>query len=203
MKGEVIIRFPLIVTCFLFLTYGQAQGWEFAKERDGIRVYTKKEAGSELKSFKGETILHTRISKVTHLVGNGDNFDWWADGIRELRVLAYEKNKFIRYYLIYDLPWPLSDRDLCVEALINDDPVSGRRIVSATPLPDVIPEEKDLVRIKKYYQKWIITPVGQDKVHVILEGFVDPAGSVPAWLYNMVITETPLKVIRNVKDRVE
>jgi hypothetical protein len=28
---------------------------------------------------------------------------------------------------------------------------------------------------------------------------VDPGGSIPDWLYNMVITDTPIKVIKNVK----
>ena len=43
----------------------------------------------------------------------------------------------------------------------------------------------------------------KDLVHVVLEGHVDPAGSVPDWIYNMVITETPLKIIRGIKNRLE
>ncbi len=180
-----------------------AQPWEFVKERDGIRVFIRKESGSAFKSFKGEATLRTDIAKVKHLVGNGENFDWWDDGIRELKVLKYTKDKLIRYYLIYDVPWPLADRDLCVEAVITDDPETGQRTVLATPMADMVPEKSDIVRIKNYYQKWILTPIGHDKVHVVLEGFVDPGGIVPSWIYNMIITETPLKVIKNVKVRVE
>jgi hypothetical protein len=40
-------------------------------------------------------------------------------------------------------------------------------------------------------------------IRLILEGFVDPAGNVPTWLYNMVITETPLKIMRRVKKFVQ
>jgi hypothetical protein len=40
-------------------------------------------------------------------------------------------------------------------------------------------------------------------IRLTLEGFVDPAGNVPSWLYNMVIVETPLKVMRRVKKFVQ
>ncbi len=40
---------------------------------------------------------------------------------------------------------------------------------------------------------------GGDVQH--LEGFTDPGGIVPAWLLNMVIVETPLKVMEGIKKR--
>jgi hypothetical protein len=67
----------------------------------------------------------------------------------------------------------------------------------------VIPEKPDLVRIKNYWQRWTIEPRENGMIHIVLEGFVDPGGNVPSWLYNMVITDTPLKVMRGVKERVE
>jgi hypothetical protein len=40
-------------------------------------------------------------------------------------------------------------------------------------------------------------------VHLILEGYADPGGYIPAWLYNMVITDTPINVIKKVRDRIQ
>ena len=188
--------------CLAVNTSVSAQAWEFIKEKDGIKIYTRKEGNNSLKSFKGEAFLHTQMEKVTALIGNVKNFDWWDDDITEIKVLLNEKDKHIQYYLIYDVPWPVTDRDLVVDALISTDPVTGIRVVEAKPLPNVIPEKPNLIRIKKYWQKWTIIPMETGIVHVILEGFVDPGGSVPAWLYNMVITETPLKVIKSVQTHV-
>jgi len=143
------------------------------------------------------------MDKVCNLIGNVKNVDWWDKNLREINVLSYEEDKNIKYYLVYDVPWPFTDRDLCVEAKITTDPVTGQRVVYSVPLLNVIPEKPDLIRIKNYWQKWIIQPMNKGNIYVILEGFVDPAGSVPAWLYNMVITETPLKIIRGIKGRVE
>ena len=97
----------------------------------------------------------------------------------------------------------MSDRDLCVESHITTDPATGIRTVYAEPLKNMVPEKPDRVRIKKYWQRWVVEPRGKNLVHVVLEGFVDPAGSVPEWVYNMVITGTPLRVMGGIKEKLE
>lgn len=185
---------------FLILnTNLSAQQWTFVKSEDGIRLYTRKEEGSPLKSFKGVMEVHSTMDKVCSIIGNVNNHDWWDENLREIKVLSYEKDKYFQYYLVYHVPWPFTDRDLCVEANENIDPVTGRRTIVATPLTNVIPEKPDLIRIKKYWQKWTIQPMDNGMIRITLEGFVNPAGNVPSWLYNMVIIETPLKVMRRVK----
>jgi len=178
-----------------------AQPWDFIKEKDGIKISTRKELNSSLKSFKGETTFQGNVEKISSLLGNGKNFDWWGNNIRGIKVLAYQENKFIQYYLIYGVPWPLSDRDLVIEAHITADTVTGERTVLAKPLLNVIPETPDFVRIRKYWQKWTVQPMENGYVHVLLEGFVDPGGKIPSWLYNKVITETPLNVMRALRER--
>ncbi len=143
------------------------------------------------------------MDRVTNLVGNVRNNDWWDENVKEIKVLYFEENKHFKYYLVYDVPWPLSDRDLCVDARVSVDQVTGTRVISALPDNGLVPEKEDKVRIKQYWQKWTIQPLPQGMIRLILEGFVDPGGNVPSWLYNMVITDTPLKVMNGVKERVE
>ena len=192
----------IVIPTFFFLTGSRdlsGQSWVFIKEKEGIKLYTRNEANNSVKSFKGEVCLNAQMETLFSLITNVKNFDSWDDDIREIKVLLYEKDKLIQYYLIYDVSWPITDRDLVVESLIMIDPVTGTRSVEARSLLNVIPERPDLIRIKKYWQKWTLVPMENGLVQVILEGSVDPGGSVPAWLSNMVITDTPLKVIRSVK----
>jgi hypothetical protein len=203
LKKTFVSFLLLSLNLFLIAQRLHSQPWEFIKERDGIRIYTRQEPNSALKSFKGEVTLHTQTSKVYELIGNVTNTSWWDENVKDLKVLLYEKDKTIRYYLVYHVPWPLEDRDLCVESKITTDPVTGKRVIFAQPLPNVIPEKPGRVRIRNYWQKWTIEPKENNLVHITLEGFVDPGGFVPAWLYNMVITDAPLKVIRGVQSRVE
>jgi hypothetical protein len=195
---------PLFLFLSMILSFDvAAQAWDFIKEKDGIRIYTRKENKSDLKSFRGVADLHTEMSKVTALLGNPKSTEWWTKDVSEVKILAYEPEKLIQYYLVYDVPWPFTDRDLVVESIITADPGTGKETILATPISNLIPENPERVRIKNYWQKWTVQQQGKGVVRVVLEGYVDPAGNVPSWLYNMVITETPLKVIREVKRRVE
>jgi hypothetical protein len=180
-----------------------AQSWDFIKEEEGVKLYTRKEEGNTLKSFKGVMEITTTMEKVSNLLGNVKNHDWWDENLREIKVLKYEENKYFQYYLIYKVPWPFTDRDLCVEASITIDPATGKKTIAAVPLFNVVPEKEGLVRIKRYWQKWTVLPLENGVLRLTLEGFVDPGGNVPSWLYNMVIVETPLKVMRRVKKFVQ
>ena len=192
-----------MVIFFIAISFGsQGQSWQFEKERDGIRIYTRNEKGSPWKVFKGVMEIHSSMDKISTVVGNVKNVEWWDEDIKKIDILAYVENEYTQYYLIYDVPWPLQDRDLCVDAQITIDSVTGTKTILARPLPDKVPEEKDMVRIRHYWQRWVIEPLGEGMFRLTLEGSVDPGGIVPAWLYNMVITNTPLNVMGEVKKRV-
>ncbi len=203
MKLYTVTRYLSCIAWLVFAQEGFSQAWDFIKEKEGIKIYTRMEKNSSLKSFKGVVEIRTDMDKVCNLLGNVKNVDWWDKNLREIRVLLYEKDKHIQYYLVYGAPWPVTDRDLCVDATITTDPVTGIRTVYSVPLPDVIPENPNYVRIKNYWQKWIVQDMKNGIIHITLEGYVDPAGSVPNWIYNMVITDTPLKIIRGIKNRLE
>jgi hypothetical protein len=178
-----------------------AQAWEFEKEKDGIKIFTRKELNSSLKASRGEVTFKANLEKVNLLVGDAKNIDWWDKNISSVKVLNFERNKYIQYYIVYSVAWPLTNRDLALQASISTDPVTGVRTVLAKPLLNVVPEKKDLVRIKKYWQKWTVQPLDNGYVRVTLEGFIDPTGNVPSWLFNLFVTETPYNALHALRDR--
>jgi hypothetical protein len=176
------------------------QTWDFAKEEDGIKIFTRNQKNSSLKSYRGEMILHAPFQKVCSMFGNANNIDWWGPDFKSIKVLAYVPGKYVQFYYIYDMPWPLIDRDLAVNVTVNKDTATGEYSFQSTPLLNVIPEKPNLVRIKKYSQKWTVKPLEKGNVLVILEGFVDP--DVPSWLYNILVAEMPVRTMRLLRERV-
>jgi len=199
------IGWGLLLAVWSWLGIGElgAQSWNFVKQKDGVSIYTRKEENSPLKAFKGVMELRADLEKVYLLVADAQNFNGWDKSIRDIRLLAYEKDKFSLYYLIYDLPWPLTDRDICAEARIEIDEGSGQRIIASRSLPERVPEKPHMVRIRRYWQRWTLQSLAAGTLRITLEGFADPAGSVPSWLYNMVIVDTPLKLMREIRKRLE
>jgi hypothetical protein len=177
----------------------EAQSWNFIKDKDGIKIYARQEAGKVLKSFKGVADINAPAEKIFTMMEDINDTKWWDKSLTQIKVLLYEKNKRAKYYMVYDLPWPLIDRDLYVDVTIKIDTVTGEYKITAVSVPGVIPESSDMVRIKEYRQTWTITPVSTEISHVELEGFIDPAGSIPDWISNMLIVDSPLNSILGVR----
>ena len=190
--------FTLMLPCSM-----AAQSWDFIKENDSIKIYTCVEKGNSLKSYRGVTNINAPVEKVFALMEDINDTDWWDKKLTLIKVLLYEKDKRAQYYLVYDLPWPVTDRDLCVDVTIAADLVTGEREINAVALNGVIPERNDMVRIKNYRQTWTIMPSGKEMTHVVLEGFVDPGGTIPNWVSNGLITESPIKAISGLRERME
>jgi hypothetical protein len=195
-----------IFSLLILIPFGSpvhAQEWEFVKEKDGIKVYTREEPGSGYKAYKGEVEMNATMLQVCPILEDVEQFDDWDEDVSEIRLLSNEPGKYFKYYVVYDTPWPFTDRDLCIEATITDDPLTGIRLIDARPIPDAVPLDPDLVRITHYWQKWIVEPEPGGKVHLIIEGFADPAGDVPAWMANMAITNTPLNTLGAIRENVK
>lgn len=201
-KNTLGIIFCQLFVCISLIDSLYAQSWTFVKEENGIKLYTRQEPSSSLKSYKGVMTFHAPIEKACSMVGNARNFDWWGPDFKNIKVLAYQKDKFVHYYYIYDMPWPFTDRDLAVNATVQTDTLTGEYTVTSKPLLNAIPVKKDLVRITKYNQKWSMLPLDNGNVQVTLEGILDPGGNVPSWLYNMLVTEMPMKTLGLLRDRI-
>lgn len=195
----ILMFFFILIFSFSMVT---AQSWDFIKEKNGIKIYTRVETGKLLKSYKAITDINVGAEKIFALMEDINNRDWWDKKLTDIKVLLYEKDKRAQYYMRYELPWPVTDRDLCVDVTITNDPLTGERIINAVSLNGVIPEHTDLVRITDYRQTWNIIPAGKEMTHIVLEGFVDPAGTIPKWVSNMLIIESPIKAICGLKDAV-
>jgi hypothetical protein len=190
------------VLIFLFVLTGtlNAQSWDFVREKDGIRLYTRSEPNSPIKSYRGEVVFQASADRICNLLGNADQRGWWAGTFSEVRVLAEEKGKFVRYYVVCPLPILLSDRDIVIETREMTDPSSGNRIFQTRTLNSLVPESPDRVRITNYFQTWTVEPSSQGRVRVSLEGSIDPGGNIPAWLTNQVMTNTPVRIINNLRE---
>ncbi len=197
-------RFHFILMFFITIMLSsmvKSQSWNFAKEKEDIKLFTRIEAGKSLKSYRGVTSINAPVEKIFAVMEDVNNTDWWDKNLTQIKVLIYEKDKRAQYYLVYDLPAPVTDRDLCVDVTITIDKVTGERKLDAVALNGVIPERNDLIRIKDYRQTWTIKPAGKEMTQVTLEGYIDPAGTLPDWIYNMLIIKTPIKAIVGLREK--
>jgi hypothetical protein len=171
-----------------------AQTWKFIKDKGGIQLYSLHEKSKGLNYFKGIADIKMPVEKIFSKLEDIHQTDWWTGDITQLNILLYEKNKRSQYYLVYDLPWPFKDRDLCVNSTIAINNSTGERKLTSVPL-GVCGENKNYVRIKDYWQEWKITPVDNNTSHIELTFYIDPGTSLPDWLVNVVLKDSPIRII--------
>lgn len=181
----------------------EAQSWDYIKEKNGIRMYTRDQDSSNFKCFRGETVFYASMEEISRYIGVANNFDQWDENIQDLSLLESHQSNHIKCYFSYRTPWPLSNRDFCAELTVSYDSASHTRIVYAFPMKNDLPERKGIIRIRNYWLRWTLTDRGDKSIDAVMEGYIDPGGLVPSWLYNMVIVKAPYDAMNGIKERVE
>lgn len=201
MRFHVRFYHTIIVLFLVTSSSLTAQPWTFIREKDGIRLFTSQQEGSTFKSFHGEVEFHGDFDKVTALLVDTSQLEWWPDMVKNIRVLFFERDRQIGYYFEYYVPWPFYNRDLVARVQISEDPASGVITIYSTPLSGAVSVHPGLVRVTDYWQRWILEPLENGMVHITLEGYIDPAGDLPAWLYNIVVVDIPERLLQSLRDQ--
>ena len=145
-----------------------------------------------LKAFTG--LLETSRTYV-------DTFPEWIfqnQGAKRLSVEGREEIH-MRFHGI----WPVSDRDVVLANALSQNEDSGSITLHSVNAENVLGKQDGFVRIPALDNQFIITPMDDGWVRVQFETFVDPGGSVPVWLANLVATKAPLETLQGLKVQLE
>ena len=100
-------------------------------------------------------------------------------------------------------PWPVSNRDVIVHLKVEQDPLTKKMTFTANGMPDYIPEKEGITRVPMSKSKWIVVPVSPNKLKVEYSMNIDPSGSVPAWMMNMVSADGPFESFYTLKNKIK
>ena len=124
----------------------------------------------------------------------------WVDSC-ESSTLLEEISKTERYFhQVTDLPFPAKSRDAVFHGSLeyNKD---GSIAINLKSAHNRIPEKK-YVRIIETYGQYLIEPIPSGGIKLTWQHFVDPAGALPAWIVNGMMTNLPLNSLRNFRSLV-
>ena len=198
-------RFPTLLFACIFLAgplFAQnGDGWVFKSEKDGVKVYYKKT--SDIYEIKMVTSMKASLSGVVQLLNEVENYPSWGYKISEARLLKRTSDKEYYYYSKIDFPWPLSDRDIIVQAKLEQDSVTRRVTSTSHSKPNYIPENKDVVRIKTTTTKWTVVPGAGGWLYIEYYIYSNPGGNLPDWLVNMAIDVGPLETLSRMRNMLQ
>ncbi len=189
--------FLLVSLAFMPQVILADQPWKLVKHSDGIKVYSKMEDNSLIKTVKAETELKTTLSALFYLLTDVDNQPNWVYNCKKAEILKYEDNLHWYYYTQIDAPWPVTDRDAVTYVETKQDPASKTIIMKSVAVPDFIPESPEYVRIPELVSYWIFEPLANGKIRVTLKLKINLGGIIPQWVTNLLVSRGPFNTMKN------
>ena len=198
------MRLLIVTLVSLFFTLSthavsDSSDWELEKEEEDIqlKIYTREISGSSLKEFKGEMIVETKITTIAALFLDSKAAPQWMHQCEKFEVIEQTDPKKALIYFINGAPWPVSDRDAVISSNMSQDPETLALRIDVEVIADRLPENDDYVRIPRMKGFWSFTPMPEGEIKIVYQVHAEPGGSLPAWLANSVVVDTPYHTMSN------
>ncbi len=190
-----------VALLLLVSVVSQAAEWELARDRNGIKVWTRNEPGYPIRAFKAVTTVDSSLSGLVSLIMDTDHVSEWAYRILGVNVLTRDDDAAT--FVIYtktDFPWPLSNRDVVLAGQIAQDEKTKLVTIRSRSTPaGQYPEQPGFLRMPDMVGDWIFRPLGAGKVEVTMIGRANPSGNIPFGVVNLIIHETPYRTLQGLR----
>ena len=182
----------------------KGQGWELAKQQNGISVYTRELADSHYPEFRGEMNIIANIDELLAFINNGENCASWRYKCIEMLNLS---DNYI--YKLSHLPWPFSNRYTVMKAITHFDKQQNSYTVKLTNikhslLPQNIraqlPQQEDTVQMRYSDGYWLFKLAPTDKnIHITYQMHGDADAALPSGLTQIGIINSAFITLNNLK----
>lgn len=179
---------------------GEQFPWQLRKEKNGIKVFTRDLANSNLKELKIEMAFNnTTIPEILKVIMDSNTYTDWVFKCSEANeVEAISEFEDVSYYK-FDFPWPFSDRDAYMKSTLSIDDQKTKATINTRIVSGFPPPKKDVVRMINHSNQWQFQQVNAKKVSLTYFAKSDPAGSIPDWIVNMAVDRGPTETLSNLR----
>lgn len=176
--------------------------WVFKKEKDKIRVYTKKMPDG-ITAIKLTASVQSTLSGVVQLFYDVEDYESWGYKMAEARLIKRYSPFEHHYYARFDFPWPLADRDIVLHSKMVQDADTKTIHIDNNAVNGFVEEQKGVVRIRQARTQWYFFAPKNGWLY--LEQYVvsDPGGDVPDWATDFAIDSGPVETIKGVRNRLK
>lgn len=192
----------LVLMCAAWDVQAQDK-WELKKNSDGIRIYTRTVAGSEIKELKADFEAAGTISRLAGLLLDVPGQKDWVYSTKLSTVVKVIGEQELIYYSEKSMPWPVTNRDVVMHVKLVQDPAKRTLTMNAWAENNVIPVKKSLVRVQSSQVAWKVSTTENNLLKIEYYAKADPGGSVPAWVTNMFITKGPYESFLKLRNKLQ
>lgn len=178
-----------------FKEFFNPDGWEKVYTKDGVVVYSQKSKHSSIVGFRAEATLIAPLENILATLRDVEGTINWAPNITEKSTIKEFSDLKAITYTNNDLPWPAADRDMVQMNELRLDVENKYLIVDTYSVDDnIYPMVKDTVRANVTFGTLHFKRAGAHST-VLMTLLVDPKGSLPIWLVNMLQKRLPYQFL--------
>jgi hypothetical protein len=195
---KMVVLLSLVANAFAL-----DKSWEQIDDSDGIKVWRKDIEGSPVKAFRGEITLDASVSKISWVLADNKHRKDWVDRLETVVGLEKKSADKAVVYQSFDLPFPISDRDMVIQGSFVIDNKAQKVYLNLKSVEHPKAPETVGVRAQLHHSKYVLTPVnGGKQTKVEVEILTDPKGLLPKWLVNIIQKKWPYKTLMGLKNQV-
>jgi len=180
--------------------------WKKDRVIRGFTVYTSHKKDSKIVPIKVEGIIDAPITSIMEHLRNIETSTQWTPDLEEKITLEDDGPKKAITYSLTDMPWPIYDRVLILEnELFLDKKRKLLFVLSKTVNFDrsKIPSHNKTIEAMVGYSNMGFRPISKDKTYVEFTAWVDPKGSIPAWVINFFQKKWPITFFEALEEQSE
>ena len=194
------VLFVMLLTAMPVIAEVKQEDWELRRDKNGIKVYTRKVEGSPHKALKAITYLDSKLTPLVALLSDVDACTRLSSVCEQSYVHKQMSDTDLYVYTWNNLPWPVKDRDIIARIRWSQDPVTGAVVMTGQADANVMPKQSGRMRIQYANVRWELIPLEDGQVKVVNEAHIDPAGNIPAALANFLLVDTPFETFSKIKE---
>jgi ribosome-associated toxin RatA of RatAB toxin-antitoxin module len=183
----------------------QADGWEYLRSAEGIKLYRRPAEGSGIPAFLARVRINASARRVFDVISDYNHFADFVPSVAQSRVLE-TAGRTSRVYQRLEFPIPVADRHYIIRTenrLENERGVIVRIDWQLDEQQSRVLEKDVAVLPEAFSGFWHLTEdVSGSACDAIYSIHVKPGGKLPAWLFNRAAGHYVLDIVTAVRERV-
>jgi hypothetical protein len=178
----------------------RADAWKKIDDADGIAIYSREVAGSEVIAVRGEGIIAAPLVRVASAAFDTARAPEWIDRLAEAHVVRRISDTEYVEYDHFKMPPLIKDRDFVTLNRIEWDPARQSLTIRLRSATDPAAPPTSYIRGDVISSTFVLTPTADGRAtRLIGEVHCDPRGSLPTWLVNMFQKDWPHATFKSLR----
>lgn len=175
--------------------YTGSDEWHALPEKDGVKVFWQKPAGTTIVKYKGTTRFRSSLTSITRFMQDPTTCD--DVGCTDYVVLDNVSPQVQYMSFVYNYK-PFNKRQFVVKVDVSQDPKTKEVKVHYLGDPDRIPPNECCIRVPHMNNLWTFKPAANGEIDV--EYIVDmyEGGMIPYFVYSTIHEKTAYIALRNI-----